>query len=64
MTETRLFVELIKLPNGNIDIFVGGGSKEDGLMLSHETIDSALSDLKGRLEIDYHKMLGNYANEW
>lgn len=54
--EERIFVELLKMPDGRVSFVVGGGSINDGQMEEHKDLASAIKDLEERAIIDYKKM--------
>lgn len=57
LQEERIFIELMKMPDGRVGIVVGGGSENDGTMEGHEDLLSAIDDLANRVVHDYVKML-------
>ena len=56
MEEERIFLELMKMPDGTVSIIVGGGSINDVLMESHKDLASAIKDLSERVVIDYNRL--------
>lgn len=56
MKETRIFLELIKLDNGEIMISTGGGACDNGQMTSHANIADAIKDLNERVVVEYEMM--------
>lgn len=54
MNETRVFLELIKSPNGEIMITTGGGVCNDGQMETHDNLADAIKDLNERVVVEYH----------
>lgn len=70
MDEVRVFLELIKLPNGEVQISTGGGICNDGQMETFDSIANAIKDLNERVVVEYTRMTTKdstrpfYANEW
>lgn len=58
--EERIFIELLKMPDGRVSFAVGGGSTNNGQMEEHDKLTNALTDLAERATIDYIKMGGNF----
>lgn len=56
MKEIRIFLELMKMPDGSVSISVGGGSLNKGLMEEHCDLTSAIKDIEKRANIDYEKL--------
>lgn len=45
MQETRIFIEITKHDNGDIDFFVAGGTCNNGQGEFHSSLSSAITDL-------------------
>lgn len=56
MKETRIFLEITKLDNGEIIISTGGGACNNGQMMSHTNIADAIKDLSERAVVEYERM--------
>ena len=56
MNETRVYLELIKLYNGEILISTGGGICNNGQMESHESLADAIKDLNERVVVEYARL--------
>lgn len=54
--ETRIFLELVKLPNGEVSISVGGGTINNGAMEEHSDLASAIKDLEERVVLEYNML--------
>jgi len=70
MNEVRVYLELIKLDNGEIMITTGGGVCNNGQMESHDNLADAIKDLNERVVVEYTRLTTKdstrpfYANEW
>lgn len=58
MEEVRIFLELLKMPDGRVSFVVGGGTVNDGQMEEHYDLASAIKDLEERITIDYKRLKG------
>ena len=58
MEEIRIFLELLKMPDGRVSFVVGGGTINDGAMEEHYDLASAIKDLEERTVIDYKRLKG------
>lgn len=58
MEEVRIFLELLKMPDGRVSFVVGGGTTNDGQMEEHYDLSSAIKDLEERVVIDYNRLKG------
>lgn len=58
MEEERIFIELMKMPDGRVSIIVGGGSVSYGQMEEHKDLASAIKELEERVVIDYMRLKG------
>lgn len=58
MEEVRIFLELLKMPDGRVSFVVGGGTINDGQMEEHYDLTSAIKDLEERVVIDYKRLKG------
>lgn len=58
MEEVRIFLELLKMPDGRVSFVVGGGTTNDGQMEEHYDLSSAIKDLEERVVIDYKRLKG------
>lgn len=62
MNEVRVYLELIKLDNGEIMITTGGGVCNNGQMESHDNLADAIKDLNERVVVEYELLNGNKNN--
>ena len=58
MKEVRIFLELLKMPDGRVSFVVGGGTINDGQMEEYYDLASAIKDLEERVVIDYKRLKG------
>lgn len=58
MEEVRIFLELLKMPDGRVSFVVGGGTINDGQMEEHYDLASSIKDLEERAVIDYKRLKG------
>ena len=56
MEEERIFIELLRAADGRVNISVGGGSSNNGLMEEYGDLASAIKDLEKRVVIDYMRL--------
>ena len=63
MDEVRVFLELIKLPNGEVQISTGGGVCNDGQMETFDSIANAIKDLNERVVVEYTRMAQSFNEE-
>lgn len=54
MKETRIFLELIQLDNGEITLITGGGICNEGQMQSYDNLADAIKDLNERIVVEYN----------
>lgn len=59
MKEVRVFLELVKLDNGEVMISTGGGICNNGQMESHDSIAKAIKDLNERVVVEYTRLTTN-----
>lgn len=56
MEEERIFIELLRTADGRVNISVGGGSSNNGIMEEYGDLASAIKDLEKRVVIDYMRL--------
>lgn len=56
MEEVRIFLELLKMPDGRVNFIVGGGTINDGQMEEYYDLASAIKNLEERVVIDYKRL--------
>lgn len=61
MNEVRVYLELIKLDNGEIMITTGGGVCNNGQMETHDSLADAIKDLNERVVVEYTRLNKNDA---
>lgn len=59
MKEVRVFLELVKLDNGEVMMSTGGGICNNGQMKSHDSIANAIEDLNDRVVVEYTRLTAN-----